>query len=75
MMSQPDTAEPVPRCPKCKSTTFTAFAHELCEASAAVTNGVVIDSWASSSLPQRQACFGECRCGHKWRFRDMWAVQ
>lgn len=65
----------VPRCPKCKSRKFTAYVEELCTAGAPVVDGVVQSSWSVSALPERKACFGECSCGHEWRFRDSWAVQ
>lgn len=65
----------VPQCPKCKSRKFTAYVHELCEADAPVVDGVVTNGWANSALSERRACFGECACGHKWRFRDAWAIQ
>lgn len=68
------TADRVPRCPKCRSDEFTAFARELAECSAAVKAGEVIDSWSASALAERQACFGQCDCGHRWRFRDRWAI-
>lgn len=64
-----------PKCPKCKSRNFIASAQEFCEASADVVDGRVVGAWSNGALPERQACFGKCPCGHEWRFRDRWAIR
>jgi hypothetical protein len=72
MSGQPKV--PLPRCPRCRSTSFTAFAAELCEFSAPVVNGEAVEPYSSSALPERISCHGKCRCGHVWRFKDKWAI-
>lgn len=59
-----------PRCPKCRSVNFMAYAQDEVEASAPVIDGEVSESWATSALGSRVALYGECDCGHRWRFRD-----
>lgn len=64
-----------PRCPKCRSTTFTVHVTEEVQASALIRDGVEVENYGpTGGLPQRVAAHGECRCGHEWRFRNMWPV-
>lgn len=64
----------MPRCPKCKSTKFVGYVHELVEVSTKIVNGEAIESFCESSLPQRKAAFGKCNCGHSWQFKNKWAI-
>ena len=71
-MAAPETT--VPRCPRCRSTTFTGYVQDTHEASGQVVNGVAT-LFGDSAILNRVASFGSCSCGHEWRFRDKWALK
>lgn len=58
------------RCPKCKGGTFSVTTRIAMETSRGFENGVQTWGPSESSLHTDLASYGECECGHEWRFRD-----
>ena len=58
------------RCPKCKGGTFEVITTIQLDTARSFKDGVQTFGPCEVSLHSDKASFGECQCGHKWRFRS-----
>jgi len=59
-----------PKCPKCRSKTFSFTVVTEEEFYSEVVNGKLLFK-GQSSLANPIKAFGKCECGHEWRFRNI----